>query len=68
MPPANSEVVRAAQQSRQIYTNNDVHAKELSKLLPTQAVWVQNTLHCEKPQGEKGEIGYTLEKWEFPLI
>ena len=43
-PPPNSEAVRAALQSRQVYTNHDAHAKELSKLLPTQPVWVQNTL------------------------
>ena len=37
-PPPNSEAVRAALQSRQVYTNHDAHAKELSKLLPTQPV------------------------------
>ena len=43
-PPPNSDAVRAALQSRQVYTNHDAHAKELSKLLPTQPVLVQNTL------------------------
>ena len=37
-PLPNSEAVRAALQSRQAYTNHDTHAKELSKLLPTQPV------------------------------
>ena len=52
-PPPNSEAVRAALQSRQVYTNHDAHAKELSKLLPTQPVWVQNTL---TKKWEKGVI------------
>ena len=39
-PPPNSEAVRAALQSRQVYTNHDADAKELSKPLPTQPVWV----------------------------
>ena len=52
-PPANSEAVRAALQSRKVYTNHDAHAKELSKLLPTQPVWVQNTL---TKKWEKGVI------------
>ena len=52
-PPANSEPVRAALQSRQVKTNDDAHAKELSKLLPTQPVWVQNTL---TKKWEKGVI------------
>ena len=43
-PPSNSEAVTAALQSRQVYTNHDANAKELSKPLPTQPVWVQNTL------------------------
>ena len=52
-PPPNSEAVRAALQSRQVYTNHDALAKELSKLLPTQPVWVQNTL---TKKWEKGVI------------
>ena len=34
--PANSEAVRAALQSKQVYTNHDAQAKDLSKLLTTQ--------------------------------
>ena len=52
-PPPNSEAIRAALQSRQVYTNHDAHAKELSKLLPIQPVWVQNTL---TKKWEKGVI------------
>ena len=52
-PLPNNEAVRAALQSRQVYTNHDTHAKELSKLLPTQPVWVQNTL---TRKWEKGVI------------
>ena len=44
-PPPNSEAVRAALQSRQVYTNHDAHAKELIKLLPIQPVWVQEHPH-----------------------
>ena len=56
--PANSEAVRAALQSRQVYTNHDAHAKELSKLLPTQPMWVQNTL---TNKWEKGVIKFQAE-------
>ena len=49
--PLASEAVKAALQSRQVYTNHDAHAKELSKLLPTQPVWVQNTLTKEWEKG-----------------
>ena len=52
-PPFNSEAVTAAPQSRQVYTNHDAHDKELSKLLPTQPVWVQSTL---TKKWEKGVI------------
>ena len=52
-PPANSEAVRAALQSRQVYTNHDAHTKEIGKLLSTQPVWVQNTL---TKKWEKGVI------------
>ena len=52
-PPPHSKAVRAALQSRQVYTNHDAHAKELRKLLPTQPVWVQNTL---TKKWEKGVI------------
>ena len=52
-PPAYSEAVRAALQSRQVYANHNAHDKELSKLLPTQPVWVQNTL---TKKWEKGVI------------
>ena len=45
--------MRPALQSRQVYTNHDAHAKELSKLLPTHPVWVQNTL---TKKWEKGVI------------
>ena len=51
--PPNSEAVRAALQSRQVCTNHDAHGKELSKLLPTQPVWAQNTL---TKKWEKGVI------------
>ena len=50
-PPANSEAVRAALHSRQVYTNHDAHAKELIKLLPTEPLWVQNTLIKEWEKG-----------------
>ena len=43
-PPANNEVIRASLQSRQVYTNHDVLAKQLPDLLPKQHVWVQNTM------------------------
>ena len=36
-----------------MHTNHDAHAKELSKLLPTQPVWVQNAL---TKKWEKGVI------------
>ena len=52
-PPTNSGAVRAALQSRQVYTNHDAHAKELGKLLPIQAMQVQNTL---TKKWEKGVI------------
>ena len=52
-PPANSKTVRAALQSGQVYTNHDAYAKELGKLLPTQPLWVQNTL---TKKWEKGVI------------
>ena len=52
-PPAYSEAVKAALQSRQVHTNHDVHAKKLSKFLLTQPVWVQITL---TKKWEKGVI------------
>ena len=59
-PPPNSEAVRAALQSREVYTNHDAHAKELSKLLPIQPVWVQNT------PTKKWEKGVTKSQAETP--
>ena len=50
-PPANNKAVIAALQSRQVYTNHDAHAKEQSKFLPTQLVWVHNTLTKEWEKG-----------------
>ena len=58
--PANSEAVRAALQSRQVYTSHDAHAKELSKLSPTQPVLVRNTLT------EKWEKGVIKSQAETP--
>ena len=52
-PSAISEAVRATLHSRQVYSNHDSYAKELSKLLPTQPVWVQNSL---TKKWEKGVI------------
>ena len=58
--PANSEAVRAALQSRQVYTNHDAHAKELIKFLPTQLVCVQNILT------KKWEKGVNKSQAETP--
>ena len=50
-PPANNKAFKAALQSRQVYTNNDAHAKELIKLLPyTTRV---GTKHPYKEMGEQ---------------
>ena len=49
--PANSEGVRAALKSRQVYTSHDANTKELSKILPTQLVGVESTLTKKWKQG-----------------
>ena len=49
-PPPDSEQVRASLQSRQVFNHHDAHAKEQSKLLPTQPVWVK---HPQEKSGKR---------------
>ena len=43
-PPHNSEAVRASLKARQDYSRYDAHSKEKPDLLPTQPIWVQDTI------------------------
>ena len=59
-PPPDSEQIRASLQSRQVFNHHDVHAKEQTKLLPTQPVWVKH------PQDKKWEKATIKSQAETP--
>ena len=64
-PPSDSEQVRASLQSRQVFNHHDAHAKEQTKLLPTQPVWVK---HPQDKKWEKATIKSQAETSQSYIV